>query len=135
MTDDDDSIHRTDQHATAVRPQPDGSSLDLPAFKLTVIGGPDAGKALVVDTSTPEPRVFVGTSSSSNLVLADPLVSRRHLALALESGHLRVQDLESTNGTRVDRLDIVEARLLGGEKIVLGDTTIEVQALGPTAPG
>jgi class 3 adenylate cyclase len=71
------------------------------------------------------------------LLLADPQTSRRHLRLEVEDGSVVVTDLGSTNGTSVDgrRLDGPH-RLLAGELIRLGTTTIERQADGAgRAPG
>jgi DNA-binding NtrC family response regulator len=43
---------------------------------------------------------------------------------------LRLTDLDSTNGTRVNGLDAVEVRLTGGETIELGESTLLLRPLG-----
>ena len=65
------------------------------------------------------------------LLLADHQTSRRHLRLSVEDGSVVVTDLGSTNGTFVDgrRLDGPH-RLLPGQLVRLGDTTIEREADG-----
>jgi DNA-binding NtrC family response regulator len=71
--------------------------------------------------------VFVGHSSACELELGDRRVSRRNFACELVDGVLRVADLESTNGTRVNGVAIREALLEGGEVIQVGDSTIQVE--------
>ena len=61
--------------------------------------GPDRGKALRVAKE----EVIVGTGPSADLRLTDPTVSRNHLALRLTSDGILVTDLDSTNGTRIDK--------------------------------
>ena len=100
---------------------------------LRVMDGPDAGRELLVDDAQPH-RLFVGRSPASDLLLADPLVSRRHLAFEIIDGVVRASDVDSTNGTTVNGLTIGEIVVRGGESIRVGDTTILVQASGAAAP-
>ena len=106
-----------------------GATLQLPRFAIHVDAPGAERRTLVIDEQGADARVFVGSSESCQVVVADPLVSRRHLALALEPGHLRLTDLDSTNGTQVGGIDVVEARLFGGETIRVGDTKIVVERL------
>lgn len=96
------------------------------AFVLRVIDGPDGGVTATVDESQPAP-VLVGQSPSCSLRLADRQVSRRHLGLELSGASLRLTDLGSTNGTRVNGLRVAEAYLEGGETVELGATTMRVE--------
>ncbi|MBX3210461.1 MAG: sigma 54-interacting transcriptional regulator [Labilithrix sp.] len=91
-------------------------------FVLEVVSGPDHGKRLTVASA----RVLVGTSPICDLVLTDERVSRRHLALSVEDTTLRVEDLQSTNGTFANELRIAGAYLRGGETITIGKTLILV---------
>lgn len=96
-----------------------------PKLRLAVTRGPDAGKVFVLD-GTEAPRVLLGTSPACELALTDRQVSRRHLSLELSGGVLRIRDLDSTNGTVVHGVSVIEARLRGGETIGVGETEIEV---------
>jgi two-component system, NtrC family, response regulator HydG len=96
-------------------------------FCLTITAGADSKGILVVAASHPG-RVFVGRSSACDLVLRDRGVSRRHLALEVDGPWLRLYDLESTTGTRVNGVWVKEARLTGGEVIQIGDTHLSVEA-------
>jgi class 3 adenylate cyclase len=70
------------------------------------------------------PPVEVGRDCRG-LLLTDPQISRRHLELQLVSGAVRVTDLGSTNGTRLDGARIEGAHVLGpGQIVQLGATTI-----------
>ncbi len=106
-----------------------------PLFVARVASGKDNGKTLVLDWNA-TPRVLVGQSRVCELVLDDPRVSRRHLALAPEGHGVRVSDLGTTNGTRIAGLRIVEAVLAGGEVIEIGDTTLRIVRAGtlPESP-
>ena len=70
------------------------------------------------------------------LVLADPGISRRHIAFAVEAGALTVADLGSTNGTEVNG-----ARLQGplalqvGDLVTLGDSSFRLLEVRPDGGG
>jgi len=104
-----------------------GVRLSASRFELTVTAGPDAGKSIVVSARSAG-RTLVGTSETCTLRVTDRRVSRRHLAVDVEGGHLRVADLGSTNGTTVNGLRIVDVLCAGGEIVTLGDTTLRVDA-------
>jgi DNA-binding NtrC family response regulator len=61
--------------------------------------------------------------------VTDRLVSRRHAAVEIGDRGLRLTDLGSLNGTRVDSLHVVDAFLRGGETIRIGETSIRVEAI------
>ncbi len=104
------------------------SSAELPrtSFVFRVISGPDAGSVLVLDPSTP-PHAVVGQASSCAIQLADPHVSRKHIALTATPTHLLLVDLGSRNGTRVNGVLVREARLTGGETVAIGRTVLGVE--------
>ncbi|MEM9877106.1 MAG: sigma 54-interacting transcriptional regulator [Myxococcota bacterium] len=94
-------------------------------FVLTVTEGQDTGRRHSVQAEDPT-RVLVGKSEACGLRLSDPSVSRRHVALEVKAARLRLTDLSSTNGTRVDGIRVGEAFLEGGETIRIGATAIAV---------
>ena len=73
---------------------------DEGASTLTVRAGPDAGATCSIDATQPGP-LLVGQSPACHIRLTDRQVSRRHAALDLADGQVRVRDLRSTNGTYV----------------------------------
>jgi two-component system response regulator HydG len=105
-------------------PQPDV------AFAVQVIEGPDRGGAFVVDGSQPS-RVLVGTSPACNLQLTDRETSRRHAALEIAGSRLRITDLGSKNGTRVNGVAVTDAFLVGGETVASGTSKLRADVQGP----
>ncbi len=93
-------------------------------FQLRVECGPDAGASISVDPGLDA--ILVGTSSVCQLRLTDPEVSRRHLRLEGEGTRLRVTDLNSTNGTRLEGVAVQDAWAEAGQCLTLGATTIRV---------
>src|SRR5262249_6370002 len=118
MPDDPDALDgaRTAKADEALRaPDP------VVAYQLDVVEGPDTGKRFALDAAQPC-RVLVGTSAACDLRLTDARVSRRHISLEMVGRRLRLRDLDSTNGTRVDGVASVEVLLSGGELLRIGGT-------------
>jgi pSer/pThr/pTyr-binding forkhead associated (FHA) protein/S1-C subfamily serine protease len=85
--------------------------------------GPLAGRIFPI-----EAEVVLGRERA-DIVIEDPEVSRRHIALRPTDGGLEVEDLGSANGTYVDGRRLHGSRrLVGGEEIKIGKTAIVVQA-------
>jgi len=93
-----------------------------------VVGGHTGvpGETLRLDETRP-PRLLVGKGPACELRLEDPLVSRRHASIELGPHSLRLTDLESTNGTFVNGVRVVEALLRGGEVVTFGTTKVRVE--------
>jgi transcriptional regulator with GAF, ATPase, and Fis domain len=69
----------------------------------------------------------VGGGKECELTLSDRSVSRHHLTLRVEDGHVRVVDMGSRNGTRVDGLRIFDCHARPDSTIALGRTTLRLQ--------
>jgi DNA-binding NtrC family response regulator len=95
---------------------------------LVVTSGPDAGKRFPLDGRHPS-RVLLGQSPACEIRLSDHTVSRRHAGFEMEEHGVRLVDLGSTNGTRVNDLRIADVLLAGGETIRVGDTVLVVESL------
>ena len=65
----------------------------------------------------------LGRSSSSQILVADQWVSRRHCELDEVDGVLVVRDLGSRHGTYVNGMRVSEARLLPDDKLTVGLTS------------
>jgi len=87
----------------------------------------DAGTRRVMLTMG---RVVVGSSSSADIVTADPTVSGKHLALVVAPGGVAIQDLGSKNGTFVGGARVSEARGDTGTTVLLGRSTLTLRAVG-----
>lgn len=99
-----------------------------PKFVLGASTGPDKGRVFSLDP-TRTTRALIGNGPACDLRLSDPTVSRRHAAIEYADKRLRITDLQSTNGTFVDGVSIVEAYVGGGEVVRLGETALVVQAV------
>jgi DNA-binding NtrC family response regulator len=95
-------------------------------YWLSVTAGPDRGVRIELSDASPQ-RVLIGKSPSCELRLTDNEVSRRHAALERTGDSLRITDLNSTNGTFVDRVRVFDAELAGGEIIRIGASTLSVE--------
>jgi transcriptional regulator with GAF, ATPase, and Fis domain len=72
-------------------------------------------------------RVIVGTAPSSDIVLVDRAVSRLHAELDPRDDGLWVRDLESRNGTFLEGIRVLAARIPHGGRVQLGRTELTVR--------
>lgn len=72
------------------------------------------------------PRTVIGREHTpGGVVLHDPNVSRSHAELSHDGQGWRIRDLNSTNGTLVNDVDVDECPLRDGDLITLGLTNLE----------
>ncbi len=86
---------------------------------LTLLNGPQAGATFPLD---PRRKNCIGRGSDCDVVLEDPLSSRRHILVAQEEGAWWVRDLASRNGAYVNGQKIDEAQLAEGNTLRIGST-------------
>ena len=88
---------------------------------LTVIQGPDKDRRFELPDHEPQQ---IGRSSEA-LPLADRTISRRHAELTPDDGSWILRDLQSSNGTFVNGVRVIEPRLLrNGDQIRAGTTLL-----------
>ena len=94
-------------------------------------GGAGAG-SLVLPTGDRVPLgeqvLAVGRLPESNIVLADPNVSRAHAEIRPQGLGYVLVDVGSTNGTRVNGVRITEHVLADGDEIAFGNTRMRFEA-------
>jgi anti-anti-sigma factor len=79
--------------------------------------------------SIPPGRLTMGREADCDLVITDPLVSRRHAEIQVRDGTPYITDLGSVNGTWVNGKQLsAERPLQGGDVIEVGDTKLSVRA-------
>jgi Protein of unknown function (DUF3662)/FHA domain len=66
----------------------------------------------------------IGRANECELRLDDPGISRRHAEIRVNGGEAEIIDLGSTNGIRVNGKAVPSARLLDGDRIDLGSTSL-----------
>ena len=93
-------------------------------FELLVTDGPLKGGRFQVDAKG----IRLGRSSSCEIALQDPMLSRNHCLFEIRDGALWVTDLVSANGTAVNGkpLDAAPYRLSPGDQVQAGDTQLRV---------
>jgi len=84
--------------------------------RITVTAGPLAGKTYDLAAE----RVVIGADPRADVAIDDTAASKFHCEIAIREGVAIVRDLGSTNGTRVDRVPVIEAPLRDGVSIQLG---------------
>jgi pSer/pThr/pTyr-binding forkhead associated (FHA) protein len=84
--------------------------------KLHVLSGLLEGKTFELI----EDRISVGRALDNMIRLEDGTVSHHHAMFVADGDGYRIRDLNSTNGTRVNGLRIVETKLHHGDHIRLG---------------
>ena len=90
---------------------------DLPKeASLVQIYGPSLGQRYVIDSQ----EMVMGRDSRSEIVIDSDTVSRSHARVYVEGNRVYVQDLESTNGTRVNDLEVSACVLQNGDHLKIG---------------
>lgn len=82
------------------------------------IGGPFQGQTL----SLPEGEVSIGRETSNQMSVFDGSLSRRHCLLTRSGSEVRIRDLGSRNGTRVNSVPISDQPLQHGDQISVGSS-------------
>jgi diguanylate cyclase (GGDEF)-like protein len=96
---------------------------------LQVVAGHDALRFALLDKRR---AIEVGRDGGSALLLTDASVSRRHARLAFVDGELRVEDLGSRNGTRVNGKDVREGPLRPGDRLEVGNVLLRFDRVSPS---
>jgi FHA domain len=82
---------------------------------------------LALDWDHDDTELVVGRDPKScDVVLEHPTVSRRHAQLHHRDGAWVLQDLDSTNGTRINGKRVARCRLEPGDRVMLGRQTVVV---------
>lgn len=87
--------------------------------ELVVIGSKRRPYPLAKDVLT------IGRLDTCDIALSDPGVSRKHAEVRREGDEWVVVDLSSTNGTLVNGQPVRRHRLASGDRVEVGETTIE----------
>jgi pSer/pThr/pTyr-binding forkhead associated (FHA) protein len=89
---------------------------------LQIEKGVGAGKNI----SLPPTGATVGRSSACQIYIQDQQMSRHHCKFFFQADKLWVRDMDSSNGTRINDVQVPEARVKPGDRITVGDTTLLV---------
>jgi len=122
-------------------PSVDQTASRLVSFERDGVG-PGTAYLLVVDNDTSSifhlPRagaVVIGRAPEVELRVQHASVSRRHATIRVDEGVVRIADLGSHNGTRVNGEPVAEARVLAsGDVATVGDVVLVLHFSTPTTP-
>lgn len=101
---------------------------------LRLLNGPRAGESFEVPASG----LLVGRQAGNDLQLDDPSLSGRHAFLRADGGQVAIEDLGSTNGTRIDGEKVERGMAAVGAVLGLGKLKFAVQEAAvddESAPG
>lgn len=99
-----------------------------PAF-LYVERGPGVGQLVPVQQGP----LVLGRSSSSDLRLQHPSISRRHAQITRQADQVFIKDLGSQNGTFLNRNRVTtEVEVMSGDEITLGNAMLRLRGPGGT---
>ena len=74
--------------------------------------------------------MVIGRGRSADLVIAEPTISRAHAAIGWDAEGFFMQDLGSTNGTKVNGQRAPLARLKDGDDLQLGKLQLRITLRG-----
>jgi DNA-binding NtrC family response regulator len=125
-----ESLKHADVHqAAAVTSIVDEQShLVIQKLQLKVIEGPD----IDLVGSSKDDRLVIGSDPLADLRLTDPTVSRFHCEISVQNGQAEIRDLGSRNGTFVDGVGVLRARLHNWATICCGRTRLRFDVGGET---
>ena len=86
---------------------------------LQVVAGPEAGRRFAVAGGA-----ILGRLPECDISLDDPSVSRRHARVGRQDGIWFVEDLGSTNGTRIGERSVSRGELTDGDEVRLGNVRL-----------
>jgi len=95
------------------------------AFQLVIAEGKEAGREFVFEQES----VLIGRTSDCDVVLYDPGVSRKHARIFSEATSYFVEDMGSSNGTKVNGSIIKKKQLADGDAISLGPVVFNFAGL------
>ena len=87
---------------------------------------PETGILLALDWSGAREELLIGRHPSCDVVVADDTVSRQHARLTFRDGGWIVQDLDSTNGTRLNGQYVGRCRLRPGDQLTVGRQRLQI---------
>ncbi len=83
---------------------------------VVILSGEAAGTELELN----QPNVSIGRGGEAHWAFDDDAMSKEHAALEFANGGIRLRDLGSMNGTRLNDSDVKAADLKNGDRFQLG---------------
>ncbi len=96
------------------------------AAVMRIHSGPEAGRTVPL----PAGSTVIGRVAPAQVLLDDPLVSKRHARVEVDQG-IELVDLNSANGLVVDGGLVQRVRVIPGQKITIGATEVSLSLVPP----
>jgi pSer/pThr/pTyr-binding forkhead associated (FHA) protein len=113
---DQEELQRTELYRVVAR----ASGVQPLRFKFT--NGPQNGVEFLLRKSV----TTLGRALDNDIVLESSEVSRHHARIDLQSDGMRIIDLNSTNGTRVNGKSVRSQTINAGDEVTLGNLTAKI---------
>ena len=101
------------------------------AFQLTIAAGKEAGR----EFSFEQAQVVIGRTDECDIILYDSGISRRHARIFAEGHTWVVEDLGSSNGTKVNGASVKRQVLNDGDALTMGPVTFNFKSLNAPLTG
>ena len=93
-----------------------------PGASVRVVRGFYEGLELPIDRNW----MVIGRGRSADIVIAEPTISRAHAVIGCDDAGFFVQDMGSTNGTRVNGERASKRQLADRDEVLLGKLLLQV---------
>ena len=90
-----------------------------------VLSGPAAGQEFRLR----EGHAAIGRDPANDIVLADPMVSKRHARIEVGQ-HIEIVDLNSANGVIVDGASVQRLNVIPGQQFTIGESELVIHVIG-----
>jgi len=107
-------------HTLVMSHDADAGMLRVRRTKLLVVSGPLQGREFIINKDL----FTLGSGAHNDLVLEDSTISKRHCEISVDDRGYQIRDLESTNGTVIQGVNVSSAYLTPGAEIQLGKTRL-----------
>jgi S-DNA-T family DNA segregation ATPase FtsK/SpoIIIE len=114
--------------ASVVPAAPGSAGSSATAALMRIHSGPDAGRTIPLAAGS----TVIGRVAPAQVLLEDPLVSKRHARVDVDQG-IELVDLNSANGLVVDGGLVQRVRVLPGQRITIGATEVSFALVPRTA--
>lgn len=90
---------------------------------LVILDGPEKGKRFEITS----PITRVGRNEINDIVIASPSISSYHCEIEKTEAGIRIRDLDSTNGTKLNGETIRTATMFRNDVIAMGDVPMTLE--------
>lgn len=99
------------------------------SFQLVIAEGKEAGREFVFEQRS----VVIGRTSECDVVLYDTGVSRKHARIFFQENRYFVEDMGSSNGTKVNGSAVNRRELSDGDSLALGSVVFSFSEVEPSS--